>query len=222
MIPLRDANPSHTVPLVNYVLIGINVLVFLFELSLGSDANAMLNAFGVVPARVSGAFESMGFEPDVAFSFFSSMFLHGGWMHMIGNMVYLYVFGDNIEDRFGHGKYLLFYLICGCAAAATQVVVDPDSVVPMVGASGAIAGVLGGYVILYPRAKILTLIPIFFFLQIVELPAFLFLGIWFLMQIFSGVLSLQIGADAGGVAWWAHIGGFSAGAILLPFLGRRA
>jgi len=222
MIPLRDANPSNTVPLVNYTLIGVNVVVFLVEFSLGDRANTLLASLGVVPARVSDALGSMTMEPEVALSFFTSMFLHGGWMHLIGNMVFLYVFGDNIEDRFGHGKYLFFYLTCGCAAAATQVTAAPESLVPMVGASGAIAGVLGAYVILYPRAKILTLIPIFFFLQLVELPAFLFLGIWFLMQMFSGVLSLQIGGDAGGVAWWAHIGGFAAGAVLLPFLGRRA
>jgi membrane associated rhomboid family serine protease len=220
MIPLRDANPSSTVPLVNYSLIGVNVAVFLFELSLGGNGSALLASFGVVPARVSAALDTMTFQPDVAFSFLSSMFLHGGWMHLIGNMVFLHVFGDNIEDSFGHGPYLLFYVACGCAAAATQVAIDPRSVIPMVGASGAIAGVLGAYVLLHPRAKILTLIPIFFFLQLVELPAFLFLGIWFLMQIFSGVLSLQIGADAGGVAWWAHIGGFAAGVIMLPFLRR--
>lgn len=222
MIPLRDANPSNTRAVVNYVLIGVNVAVFLFEFSLGDGTAALLAAFGVVPAHVSEAIGTMTLDPDVALSFFTSMFLHGGWMHLLGNMVFLYVFGDNIEDRFGHGKYLFFYLACGCAAAATQVAAAPLSPVPMVGASGAIAGVLGAYVILHPRAKILTLIPIFFFFQLVELPAFLFLGIWFLMQIFSGVLSLQIGADAGGVAWWAHIGGFAAGAILLPLLGRRA
>ncbi len=221
MIPIRDANPSHTVPLVNYALIGVNVAVFLVEFALGDRANALLASLGVVPARVSDALGSMTLDPHVALSFFTSMFLHGGWMHLIGNMVFLHVFGDNIEDRFGRGKYLFFYLACGCAAAATQVAAAPESVVPMVGASGAIAGVLGAYVILHPRAKILTLIPVFFFLQFVELPAFLFLGIWFLMQIFSGVLSLQIGGDAGGVAWWAHIGGFAAGALLLPILGRR-
>jgi len=222
MIPLRDANPSRTVPIVNYTLIGLNVAVFLVEISLGRSAGALIGALGVVPARVSGVLSSADFDAGVAVTFLTSMFLHGGWMHLIGNMVFLFVFGDNIEDRFGHAKYLLFYIVCGFAAAATQVIAAPDSVVPMVGASGAIAGVLGAYVILYPRARILTLIPVFFFLQLVELPAFLFLGIWFLMQIFSGVLALQIGADAGGVAWWAHIGGFTAGALMLPFLRRVA
>jgi len=222
MIPLRDANPSRTVPLVNYALIGVNVAVFLYEISLGAGVENLIGEYGVVPARVNAALGPAGFEPGVALSFVSSMFLHGGWMHLIGNLVFLYVFGDNIEDVFGHGKYLFFYLSCGCAAAATQVAAGPGSTVPMVGASGAIAGVLGAYVILFPRAKILTLVPIFFFLQLIELPAFLFLGIWFLMQIASGVLSLQIGADAGGVAWWAHVGGFSAGALLLPVLRRRS
>lgn len=221
MIPLRDANPSRSVPYVVYALIGLNAAVFLFELSLGEDLARLFASFGVTPFRVSEALDTWADDPGAYLSFITSMFLHGGWMHLLGNMIFLYVFGDNIEDRFGHGRFLLFYLLTGAAAAATQVFIEPSSGVPMVGASGAIAGVLGAYVILFPRARVLTLIPIFVFFQLIELPAFVFLGLWFLMQIVSGLLALQIGADAGGVAWWAHIGGFVAGAVLLPLLGRR-
>jgi membrane associated rhomboid family serine protease len=161
-------------------------------------------------------FDTMTFLP-----LFTSMFMHGGWLHLIGNMLFLYVFGDNIEDRLGHLRYLLFYLLAGLGAAFTQIFINPVSQIPMVGASGAIAGVLGAYILLFPTARILTLIPIFFFIQLVELPAYLFLGIWFIMQLVSGMLSLGIGADAGGVAWWAHIGGFATGAVLLVFLKSR-
>lgn len=221
MIPLRDTNPSRSVPYVVYALIGLNAAVFLYELSLGEDLGRLFASLGVVPSRVTEALDTYADDPVAYLSFFTSMFLHGGWMHLLGNMVFLYVFGDNIEDRFGHGRFVLFYLLTGAAAAATQVYIEPTSVVPMVGASGAIAGVLGAYVILHPRARVLTLIPIFVFFQLIELPAFVFLGLWFLMQIGSGLLALQIGSDAGGVAWWAHIGGFVAGAALLPLLGRR-
>lgn len=221
MIPLRDANPSRTVPFVTYGIIAVNVLVFLFELAMGSQVGGLFMEFGVVPYRVSASLGDGGIDPGAWLSFGTSMFLHGGWMHLIGNMLFLHVFGDNIEDRCGHGRFVLFYLLAGAAAAATQVAVHPSSEMPMVGASGAIAGVLGAYVILFPRARVLTLLPIVIFFQLIELPAYLFLGLWFLMQIASGVLSLRIGADAGGVAWWAHIGGFLSGALFLPFL-RRA
>jgi membrane associated rhomboid family serine protease len=220
MIPLRDANPSRTVPFVTYGIIVLNVLVFLLELATGDRVGALFMEFGVVPYRVSASLDPGSFDVGAWLSFGTSMFLHGGWMHLIGNMLFLYVFGDNIEDRCGHARFVLFYLIAGAAAAATQVAVDPASEVPMVGASGAIAGVLGAYVILFPRARILTLLPLFIFFQLLELPAYLFLGIWFLMQVASGLLSLHIGGDAGGVAWWAHIGGFAGGALLLPLLGR--
>jgi membrane associated rhomboid family serine protease len=220
MIPLRDANPSRTVPFVTYGIIALNVLAFLLELAMGNQAGALVMEFGVVPARVSAALNPAAFDAGAWLSFGSSMFLHGGWMHLIGNMLFLYVFGDNIEDRCGHGRFVLFYLVAGSAAAATQIAADPASEMPMIGASGAIAGVLGAYVILFPRARVLTLVPIFIFFQLIEIPAYLFLGLWFLMQIASGVLSLHIGGDAGGVAWWAHIGGFVAGALILPFLRR--
>ncbi|MBI1806582.1 MAG: rhomboid family intramembrane serine protease [Ignavibacteria bacterium] len=221
MIPLRDANPSNTVPFVNYTLIVVNVVVFLFEVSLGRHFQNLIFTFGVVPARMFGENQSLYLGVSTVIPLFTSMFLHGGWLHLLGNMLFLYVFGDNVEDRFGHAKYLVFYLLAGIAAALTQAFINTRSEVPMVGASGAIAGILGAYILMFPTAKVSTLIPIFFFFQIVELPAFLFLGIWFLMQIFSGVMTLGIGGDAGGVAWWAHIGGFAIGVVMVPLLKKR-
>ncbi|HEY6192218.1 MAG TPA: rhomboid family intramembrane serine protease [Bacteroidota bacterium] len=218
MIPLRDSVPSNTTPFVNYLLIATNTVVFLYEASLGRHLDAFIFRYGLVPADLLGALHSGHVHAALFLPMFTSMFLHGGWLHLLGNMLFLYIFGDNVEDRFGHGGYLLFYFVAGLAAAATQTVFSPGSGVPMVGASGAIAGVLGAYVFMFPAARVTTLIPIFIFFQIVELPAFLFLGIWFLLQAISGLLSLGIGADAGGVAWWAHIGGFAAGALLFPFL----
>ncbi len=218
MIPLRDTNPSETVPFINYALIAANIAAFLFETSLGKGLNDFIATFGLVPAQFSADLESRQIGLSTIIPIFTSMFLHAGWLHVAGNMLFLYIFGDNVEDRFGHGKYLGFYLLSGAAAALTQALVNPHSEVPMVGASGAIAGVLGAYVFMFPTAKVATLIPIFFFFQIVELPAYMFLGIWFLIQALSGLFALRIAADAGGVAWWAHIGGFAAGAILFPFL----
>ena len=221
MIPLRDINPSRTIPFVNYILIALNVLIFLFELSLGKHLDELFYRFAVVPAHWMHDVLMMQIGISSVVPFFSSMFLHGGWMHLLGNMLFLYIFGDNVEDRFGHVKYIFFYFLCGIAAALTQVYINPTSEIPMVGASGAIAGILGAYVFIFPRAKVTTLIPIFFFFQIIELPAFVFLGLWFLIQIFSGMMALGIGADAGGVAWWAHIGGFGAGAVMIPLLKKR-
>jgi len=221
LFPLRDANPSRTTPFVTYLLIAVNVLVYLGEFLLGEYQVQIITTFGVIPARVTGMGDAglTGIPPVL--TIFSSLFLHGGLWHLIGNMWFLYVFGDNIEDRLGHSRFLLFYLLAGIAAACTQIFINPASPVPMVGASGAIAGVLGAYVLLFPTARISTLVFLFIFIQVIEMPAFLFLGLWFLMQIFSGVMSLGIGGDAGGVAWWAHIGGFAAGAIMLPVLKKR-
>lgn len=218
MIPLRDANPSRTFPIITVALIAANIIVFIIEISQGEYMSGFIVEFGLIPAKVVDDFRLMNISFGTFIPFITSMFLHGGWMHLLGNMLFLYIFGDNVEDRFGHFRFFIFYFIAGITAALTQVFMFPDSVIPMVGASGAIAGVLGAYVLMFPRARIITLIPIIFFFDIVELPAFVFLGIWFLMQVFSGVFSLGIGSDAGGVAWWAHIGGFTAGAILLPFL----
>jgi len=222
MIPLRDSNPTRTFPFVNYLLIGINVFVFLIEISMGKGMEKLIFYFGLIPSEFLSNIRSLDFGAGVFIPLISSMFLHGGWMHLIGNMLFLHIFGDNVEDRFGHLKYFIFYLLAGFAAAFTQIYVFPDSEVPMVGASGAIAGVLGAYVFMFPNARVVTLVPIFFFFEIIELPAFIFLGIWFMMQILSGMFALGIGADAGGVAWWAHIGGFVTGAVLFPFLRKRS
>ena len=202
MIPLRDIIPSRTTPIVTISIILLNVLVFVYELSLGRAVDAFTLYFGLVPAAFSWV------------TVFTSMFLHGGLLHVAGNMLYLWIFGDNVEDRMGHGRFLVFYLLCGVAAALAQTITAPDSIVPMVGASGAIAGVMGAYFVLYPKSRIVTLIPLFFFFQVIEVPAILFLGIWFLMQFLSGVGSIVTavgGQPAGGVAVWAHVAGFVAG-----------
>jgi membrane associated rhomboid family serine protease len=201
MIPLRDVIPSRTTPFMTVSLIVVNALVFFYEFSLGERVEPFVLYYGLVPAAFSFV------------SLFTSMFLHGGFLHFAGNMLYLWIFGDNVEDRMGHGRFLVFYLLCGTAAALAQTIANPDSIVPMVGASGAIAGVMGAYFVLYPRSRILTLVPIFF-LQLIEVPAIFFLGIWFLMQFLSGVGSI-VAATAhepgGGVAVWAHVAGFVAG-----------
>ena len=202
MIPLRDVIPSRTTPVVTISLIAVNALAFFYQLSLGDAVNEFIVYFGLVPAAFSWV------------AVFSSMFLHGGFLHFGGNMLYLWIFGDNVEDRMGHGRFLVFYLLCGVAAALAQTALNPESIVPMVGASGAIAGVMGAYFVLYPHSRIVTLVPIFVFIQIMEIPAIFFLGIWFLMQFLSGVGSIATavgGEPSGGIAFWAHVAGFLAG-----------
>jgi membrane associated rhomboid family serine protease len=211
MIPLRDVIPSRTTPVVTIAIIVVNALVFLYEFTLGSDVNQFIIAYGLIPAAFSWA------------TLLTSMFLHGGFLHVAGNMLYLWIFGDNVEDRMGHGRFLTFYLLCGTAAALAQTIMSPDSVVPMVGASGAIAGVMGAYFVMYPHSRIVTLVPIFLFIQLIEIPAIFFLGIWFVMQFLSGVGSIATAASrqpAGGVAFWAHVAGFAAG-VGGVFLFRR-
>jgi membrane associated rhomboid family serine protease len=200
MIPLRDVVPSRTTPYVTIALIVLNTLVYLYEFSLGDRVQEFVLYYGLVPAAFSWV------------AVFTSMFVHGGILHVAGNMLYLWIFGDNVEDRMGHGRFIVFYLLCGVAAALTQTIINPDSIVPMVGASGAIAGVMGAYFVLYPKSRIVTLIPIILFFQIVEIPAIFFLGIWFLMQFVNGLGSVMTtGEPAGGVAFWAHVAGFIAG-----------
>jgi membrane associated rhomboid family serine protease len=218
MIPLRDTNPSQSVPFVTYSIIVVNVLAFIIEITSTRGFGEFIMKHGLVPYYITQGGVNADFGVMKFLPLFTSMFLHGGWMHLIGNMLFLFIFGDNVEDRFGHVKYFIFYIAAGIVAAITQIIMYPQSEVPMVGASGAIAGVLGAYVFMFPKARITTLIPIIIFFQVIELPAFIFLGIWFLMQMFSGVFSLGLGADAGGVAWWAHIGGFLTGAVSFPFL----
>ena len=226
MIPLRDANPTRRTPWVTLGLIALNVAAFLlWEPITGSPREQQLFFIceGAIPRELSG-FEALRETQELCggksflVSLFTSMFLHGGFLHIAGNMLYLWVFGNNIEDRMGPVPFLLFYLAAGIVAAYAQVFPDPDSLTPLVGASGAIAGALGAYLVLFPSARVLTLVPIFFFLQLIELPAMLVLGFWFVLQAFQGVGSL--GADTG-VAWFAHIGGFVFGALVALFYRRR-
>ena len=200
MIPLRDVIPSRTTPYITVTIIVLNALAWLFELSLThEELNQFLTQFGVVPAYFSYS------------TLITSMFLHGSWSHVIGNMWYLWIFGDNVEDRVGHGRFILFYLLCGIVAALGQVVVDPSSTLPTIGASGAIAGVMGAYFVLYPHSRVLTLIP-WIFIQVVEMPAIALLGFWFLMQLFSaGTVAVTAASHGGGVAFAAHVVGFVAG-----------
>ena len=211
MIPLRDTIRSHSKPVVTSLIILTNVLVFFYMLSLEPySQNHFINLYALTPARFS--------LPAVI----TSMFLHGGWMHLIGNMWFLWVYGDNVEDVLGHGKYLIFYLACGVAASLTQYAVSPDSRVPTLGASGAIAGVMGAYLIKFPHSRILTLIPIFFFFTTIEIPAALILVYWFILQFFSGLGSVGYSqVSQGGVAWFAHMGGFIAGMILIATMSTK-
>src|SRR6516225_7423788 len=225
MLPLKDDQPRYSTPYVNTFLIVLNILIFFYQWSLGPRAgDAFARIYGEVPSHLA-AFLSGSPRytlPDVIVPFFTSMFLHGGWMHVLGNMWFLYIFGDNVEDYLGHFKYLIFYLLSGLIAMAVQVAIYPTSNVPTVGASGAIAGVLGAYFLLYPRARVLT----WFFVFVLYLPAWIVLGEWFVMQFFSGaaVLSImeQTGKDVGGVAFFAHIGGFLAGMVMIKIFPERA
>ena len=217
MLPLKDTVPARSFPAVNWALIAANVVVFLFELALGPDAELLLFALGAVPARILASA-----TPDQLATLFTSMFLHGGWLHLISNMLALYIFGDNVEDRMGHSGYAVFYLLCGLAAGLTHLFFNAASPVPAIGASGAISGVLGAYFILFPRARVITLVPIFILPWFVEIPALIYLGFWFLSQLFNGALEIVAGAQAyGGVAWWAHAGGFIAGIVLVWLFTRR-
>ena len=217
MIPLRDDNPTEITPVVTVALIVSCSMVFLYEISLSIPrSEAFVYMFGAIPAVVLGHAQ---LPPELVIlpaygTLFSSMFLHGGWMHLIGNMLYLWIFGNNIEDVMGHAKFVLFYLICGVLAAFSHALVDPESTIPMVGASGAISGILGGYLLLYPHARVLVLVP-YGFIGTFNVPAAIVLGLWFLMQVLSGGMSL--GNQGGGVAFFAHIGGFLAGMILIGF-----
>jgi membrane associated rhomboid family serine protease len=209
VIPLRDVIPSRTTPFVGYALIAINALAFLYEQTLtDTGLRRFIMAYGLVPAMFDWT------------AVFTSMFLHGGWSHFLGNMLYLWIFGDNVEDRLGHGRFIFFYLACGIVAALVQTAFNPDSAIPMIGASGAISGVLGAYIILFPHSRVLTLIPLFIFIEIIEVPAVILLGLWFLLQLVSGLGSLTQPEAGGGVAFWAHAAGFVAGMVMLPFLKR--
>jgi membrane associated rhomboid family serine protease len=230
MIPLKDDQPRFSTPYVTYFLIALNVLVFLFELMIGSQGQEALNAlvyeFGVVPSHVTAALSAPGaVSLTAAFvPILTSMFLHGGWLHLIGNMWVLWIFGDNIEDYLGHFMYLVFYLVCGFAAAFTHILLNLGSNVPSVGASGAIAGIMGAYFVLYPKARVLTLVPLIVFFTFWWLPAWIVLGYWFLIQFLSGSATSIAYTDSsrgGGVAFWAHVGGFVAGIVLIKLMPER-
>ncbi len=216
MFPLHDDNPCSIKPVVTISIIVACVAIFFWQLSLGQNAHLAVFSFGMIPAVLFGIRElppELITVPSFA-TLFTSMFLHGGWMHIIGNMLYLWIFGNNVEDAMGHRRFIVFYLLCGVAAAMTQALPNTASQVPMIGASGAISGVLGAYLLLYPHARVLVAIPIVFFLYTVRIKAGWVLGFWFAIQIGS---SLASGDQQGGVAWGAHIGGFIAGLALIPF-----
>jgi membrane associated rhomboid family serine protease len=216
MIPLKDRNPRRRFPIITVILITVNILVFFYQLSLGIKLEGFFHGFSVIPNQIYQALHSEVFRPFVFITFVTSLFMHGGWLHLCGNMLYLWIFGDNVEDKLGHIRFLIFYLLCGISASALHIYLEPTSIVPTIGASGAISGILGAYILMFPRARVLTLIPIFIFIQIVELPAYIILGLWFVLQFFNGMLSLGYAtAGMGGVAWWAHIGGFMAGLLLV-------
>jgi len=220
MIPLRDDNPTAGTPFVSVTFIILCTLTFLWQLSLGAQAESAIQALGVRPAALFGklppAAEFMSIPS--ALTVLTSMFLHGGWMHLIGNMLYLWIFGNNVEDAMGHWRFIVFYLVCGSAAAFTQALMAPASTIPMIGASGAISGVLGAYLLLYPRARVLVLIPLGFYTRLFHLPAMLVLGFWFVLQLLNTMLA---DSNQPGVAFGAHAGGFVAGMLLIPLFKRR-
>ena len=214
MLPLRDDIPASRFPTVTVGIIVVNVLIFLQEARMGPDLEEMLITYAVVPARYTSPELAQHFTwAQQIFSFFSSMFLHGGWIHLLGNVWTLWIFGDNVEDRLGRTRYLMLYLASGIAAAILHIFTNPGSVVPTIGASGAIAGVMGAYFRFYPHARVETIIPPFIF-WVFRLPAVVFLGWWFILQFLNGAMSLGARGQAAGVAWWAHVGGFLFGFVI--------
>jgi membrane associated rhomboid family serine protease len=220
MIPLRDENPTTRPPIVTVSLIVACVVVFLWQVSLGPSGQRSIFSFGAIPALLLGdrILPPELYRIPAELTLATSLFLHGGWMHLLGNMLYLWIFGNNVEDAMGHVRFVMFYLLCGIAAAMSHAIPNADSVIPMVGASGAISGILGAYVLLHPRARVLILIPLGFFSQLIYVRAVTVLGIWFALQLISSVLR---GGEGGGIAFGAHIGGFVAGMVLIPFFKHR-
>ncbi len=223
MFPIRDTIPSRTTPVVTWSLLAVNVFVFFYQLSLDSESlKQLFYLFGVVPARFTHPEWALwvGLPVDNYWPFLTSMFLHGSWSHILGNMWTLWIFADNVEDRMGHGRFLAFYLLTGLAAGLTHWFTNPDSTVPAVGASGAIAGVLGAYFVLFPRSGVIVFVPVLLLPVFFELPAVFYLLLWFLTQLWGGTLASLAPGDVGGIAWWAHIGGFLAGVLLYRFFVR--
>ncbi len=232
LFPLKDLNPTRRFPVVTVGLIAANVLVFIYELTLGARLDAFVASFGMTPYEITRAADLSGAAIGVPIvhapgpgviqmTLLTSMFIHGGFFHLFGNMLYLWIFGNNIEDLLGPVRFTIFYLLCGLAAAGAHILSSPGSVVPTVGASGAVSGVLGAYLVVHPRAKILTLVFLGFFIRVMLLPASLLLVFWFVIQIFSGVASLSSGVHGSGVAWFAHVGGFLAGILLVKLMAGR-
>lgn len=216
MIPIRDTIRSKTFPLFNWLLIGANTLVFLYELSLSPQSlEQFITSFGIIPEQLSLNHPlALLAAPLPIITLITHMFLHGGWVHFLSNMWILFIFGDNVEARMGHARYLVFYILGGIIAGLTQALIAPNSSIPSIGASGAIAAVLGAYLVLFPHARVVTLVPIFFFFWFIDIPAIFYLGFWFISQLFSGIMSLPTAGAVGGVAWWAHIGGFVYGIFI--------
>jgi membrane associated rhomboid family serine protease len=216
MFPIWDDTPTKKFPLTTVILIALNSMIFLYQVSLGERFNEFIYSMGLLPFEITHHIDILPTGPSpIYLTIFSSMFMHGSVVHLLGNMLFLWIFGNNVEDYLGGKKFLFFYLICGISAAFTQILFNSDSTVPMVGASGAIAGVLGAYMVLYPRAKITTVIIIIFFIRLIKLPAIVVLGFWILYQFLYGISSLAATTGEGGVAWFAHIGGFICGIILI-------
>jgi len=228
LLPLKDLNPTERFPIMTIAIIVVNALVFLYELTLGSGVSRFVAAYGAIPYEITHFADLVGPDPRTSIvhvkgpavpglTLFTSMFIHGGFLHIFGNMLYLWIFGNNIEDILGPVRFLVFYLVCGLAAAFANIIPSPSSTVPMIGASGAIAGVLGAYLVAFPGARIVTFVFLFIFIRIMVLPAGIVLAFWFVIQLFSGFAGLSTGVG-GGVAWFAHIGGFLAGIILIRLM----
>ncbi len=219
MFPIKDTVPNKTFPIATWTIIAMCGIVFYFETTLPDKILLhLIKLFGIVPAEFTRPYYRAHPRPFIDYlAFISTMFLHGGWLHILGNMWFLRIFGSKVEDAMGHFRFFIFYLICGICAGMAYIYISPRSPIPVIGASGAIAGVMGAYYVMFPRARILTFIPIIIIPWFIELPAFLFLGWWFLLQVYSGTVTVVLPGDGGGVAWWEHIGGFVAGIILVVF-----
>jgi len=217
MIPISDNIPGERPPVVTIMLIVVNTAIFFLEVMLGPFTDTLIQTFGIVPAQIT----TQWYNPFVLATLFTAMYLHGGWSHLIGNMLYLWIFGNNVEDRMGSIRFFIFYTLCGILAGLAEVVAAPNSNIPGIGASGAIAGILGAYLLLYPRASVRVLIPLPILYTTIAVPAIIVLGSWFIIQFFNGLASLQVTIQTGGVAWWAHIGGFVAGMLLMPIFRQK-
>lgn len=220
MIPLKDDNPTRIFPIVTIGIIAANILVFIYQISLGPGYEKFIFAYGALPYEITHGIDiGPQIQMPVFFTVYTSMFMHGGFMHIIGNMLYLWIFGNNIEDSMGHIRFIFFYLICGTVASLTHIFLAPNSKIPMVGASGAVSGILGAYILLFPHARILTLVIFGFFVRMIKIPAIVVLGFWIVLQFLNSAVAS--GSEGGGVAWFAHIGGFFAGLILIYFFKKN-